>query len=174
MQFLLFRCRAKILRRSGQTIFVAPERIFERRRMKNACFSLCFRHCDRCGRRRGRFDGGSGRHAQSLGAPGCRAIGPQGRACHAPCGKYHVQPNRMKKGPASEKPALFHFLPDRQHFAGLEGLLAAVSRFGNRRAVLHLEVGGLGAVRDVADERLHLRDERLVPTAHKVRIVFLA
>ena len=65
-------------------------------------------------------------------------------------------------------------LSNRQHLAGLEGFLAAVSSLGDCGAVINGEVSRLGVVADMAGEGNHLSHEGLVPAAHEVRIVFLA
>ena len=60
-------------------------------------------------------------------------------------------------------------LSNRQHLAGLEGFLAAVSSLGNGGAVINGEVSRLGVVADMAGEGNHLGYESLVPAAHEVR-----
>ena len=65
-------------------------------------------------------------------------------------------------------------LSNRQHLAGLEGFLAAVSSLGNGGAVINGEVSRLGVVADMAGEGSHLGYESLVPAAHEVRIILLA
>ena len=65
-------------------------------------------------------------------------------------------------------------LSNRQHLAGLEGLLAAVSSLGNGGAIINGEVIRLGVVADMAGECDHLGNKCLVPAAHEVRIILLA
>lgn len=65
-------------------------------------------------------------------------------------------------------------LSNRQHLAGLKGLLAAVSSLRNGGAVINGEVSRLGVVADMAGEGSHLGYESLVPAAHEVRIILLA
>ena len=67
-----------------------------------------------------------------------------------------------------------HAVPsDGEHLSGLEGLLAAVCRLRDRRAVIDRQVRGLRVIAHMIRKSGHLRHECLVPAAQEVLIILL-
>ena len=105
--------------------------------------------------------------ADPAGGHPCHRTGNQG----VPHLHNLIYPNKKR---LSDWKASFFHLADRQHLARLKGLLAAISRFGNRRAVIYRQVSRFGVTAHMSGERDHFRHKRLMPTAHKIRIILLA